>query len=1254
MTRSRGHSNADGDSTQGVAGGIADRLTGRGGALLVTLTMLTVGLTMAPTAMAQSMGDRVSDGDSDHLPVLEDVGDTNDFDAQTVCRISEGGSGKLDDAYYLHWGSDCTGDVDRDDIRLTDSDDGSVGEVVQSGDDDLNKQFDNNEGDFLSNVGYIEADGWSGFTEEDWVYWSGDGGGQIDASNGDIRLTDTDGGSPGDIIDSSSDSDLGEADDDDDEYPNSRNLQDQGSGWNLQFYDVDGDDDWDADEEPIYLTKQGSDDFVTINDVSLSSSWDHSYGDVLQESDDQVPRWLIELDGAGNDAHLVSTEETDDDTNERHLFIHFDDNDGDDDAILVGDIVIYHSSASLGDRVESESDGAGEQIDATANIESNIFFLDTTGSDDYTPDEDPVYLNRPSSLGGRNGSDLSADDIRLTDFESFSAGDIVESDDSDLTSYGGDSTNGGLNGEWKFMLFDEDRTNRTELQDLSDAGTTNGDWDENVDGAYISSQGQVSDGDRRLYTAHNLANTELSCVDGEANNGDYHGQAEHEDCGNDWHAGNEAGALANVPALNSTSSSWSSSESVVYDVDDSGDISDGDFLVYHPEFASATIDENDDDHDDLIGDDLQRDDNLRSTNRSSVSGDGNTSASTSTFSPGSHFVYHDADGDMNITDGDVRVFATWSGIDGSDPGVDSPADCENEADFNTFDADCETSLDSPSHIKVTGGDGDYEAAQSEYVYQSEDDIVNDADFRFLDYGTVETGTDVGMTDQDVNQLGVDTDDRLFLSWCEGSSCDHPTNRVRVGDVRLGNGQERTDASSSDYDVELSSITVGASDQGLKRYDLGSSGKIIDDALYLSFDESSDRLSQDDLRLTEFDGNDPGSSITSSDSQELSATVSRANNAFATYVDWADVDGSDGYTDGDPVYADLPEDLYTDGTAGTLSLGDVRLTEASASGDTFSAGTLVKTGDSDRSAYSLENSDPDQGSWTLYWHDADRNGDVDDDEEVYVNPGTQPGDSGVPNILSIRLSGEVSSTSSGGSGGGGGSGGSGGSDDGDTTTDPVSISISSPSDGETLDHDEDIAISGTASNVDFVSVTVNDTDLVVSGRTSWSATFADPEPGEYTIQATATGEQGGTATDTVTVTVAEPPEPEPVSVVISSPRSGASFGPGEQVDITGFASGDDLDVNVSVDGEDLTVTGSNQFSATWTTPEDSGDYEITATAIGDGGTATKSVPVSVTDGEPADGDGDGDGNDTEEPEDTPAPGVIAALLAIGAAVLIRRD
>jgi hypothetical protein len=114
------------------------------------------------------------------------------------------------------------------------------------------------------------------------------------------------------------------------------------------------------------------------------------------------------------------------------------------------------------------------------------------------------------------------------------------------------------------------------------------------------------------------------------------------------------------------------------------------------------------------------------------------------------------------------------------------------------------------------------------------------------------------------------------------------------------------------------------------------------------------------RITEFGGNENSKWITDSDTQYTGKTFAQiASASSAGWLCYLESDGADGYSLGDPVYVDNENFPGGSGTAGTISVHDLRLTDTS-SGDLapFSVQRgIVESGDSDLSDAGDTSNDP---------------------------------------------------------------------------------------------------------------------------------------------------------------------------------------------------------------------------------------------------------------------------------------------------------
>ncbi|HEX2066006.1 MAG TPA: hypothetical protein VHI93_04255, partial [Candidatus Thermoplasmatota archaeon] len=235
---------------------------------------------------------------------------------------------------------------------------------------------------------------------------------------------------------------------------------------------------------------------------------------------------------------------------------------------------------------------------------------------------------------------------------------------------------------------------------------------------------------------------------------------------------------------------------------------------------------------------------------------------------------------------------------------------------------------------------------------------------------------------------------------------------------------------------------------------GSSNPPTNSVFYLrlsSQDATPGTLELGDLRLTGIPGSfggtfatkTAGNLLTSGDDTEGSFSAGSLTNSatsFCTAVRYAENadSGVAGLDPTDPVYADLPADLYSAGSFGQLGSFDIRLLAFNGK----AAGSFVRSTDTtpDVSLVSGGNFAAWAGSegYLLYFFDQGRDGAFDNEDTpylVHVADTAAPPATAYPDLLSIRMagSGGASGTSTGGGGGGGTDPGT------DTSTDTTSTS-----------------------------------------------------------------------------------------------------------------------------------------------------------------------------------------------------------------------
>lgn len=400
---------------------------------------------------------------------------------------------------------------------------------------------------------------------------------------------------------------------------------------------------------------------------------------------------------------------------------------------------------------------------------------------------------------------------------------------------------------------------------------------------------------------------------------------------------------------------------------------------------------------------------------------------------------HDANGDsiwQPATESVYRDVGTTANV----AGCIGTTDCVNNGDF-LLHAGSDTALGAPSattaisgcpgaadcsftaasllpvssDFKVTGSDTTVEAVRGETVYFSKDAFVNSEDFAL----SAATGSAIGAgqvscaANACANE-GLHASDRFVFSLCAAGTC---PPRVLQGEVQVGPTSGTRQASSgADFIPSLRNFPVAGAT--LLRYNKGDVGTITDDAYYASTDGAT--ISTQDGRLVAFDaGRTAGSIVVSGDTQELSAagdTSAGAAGGLAALFAARDVDGTTGYTLLDPVYVNNPGGALGGTVDAVLSAYDLRVTEATAGGQTYAAGTIVSPGHADLNSGTAYLN---LGAWLFGYHDDNMNAVFDTGDVAYALPPGTPALSTFPQppLGAIRLSG-TAATGGGTTGGGG--------------------------------------------------------------------------------------------------------------------------------------------------------------------------------------------------------------------------------------------
>lgn len=345
-----------------------------------------------------------------------------------------------------------------------------------------------------------------------------------------------------------------------------------------------------------------------------------------------------------------------------------------------------------------------------------------------------------------------------------------------------------------------------------------------------------------------------------------------------------------------------------------------------------------------------------------------------------------------VANGDIRLAA----------GTGTPGGGPTTAVACPGDADCGASLVSSTDFRVTGGDSTFDNGRGEVVYYSRDGFVNDEDVvvQKAASSTIALGAVAancgGSPYTPCLDEGVHSNDVLYLSWCPAAGC---PPRLLNTDVQVSPSMgTRMTTSGADFIPTIRALTTAGGT--LVRYNRADQTSVVDDAFYAS--ASGTGVSTASTRLTPAGTKNAGLTVTTSDTEELSATTTNGGaGGFAGVIAARDLDGIPGYTLGDPVYVDLPAALGG-GTVGALSPNDIRISDAVVGSTTFQAGTFVKAGDPDLTSGTAFLA----GAWTVGFYDDNQNGVFDSGDTMYALPPGSPALTTFPQpaLGAIRLSG----------------------------------------------------------------------------------------------------------------------------------------------------------------------------------------------------------------------------------------------------------
>lgn len=521
------------------------------------------------------------------------------------------------------------------------------------------------------------------------------------------------------------------------------------------------------------------------------------------------------------------------------------------------------------------------------------------------------------------------------------------------------------------------------------------------------------------------------------------------------------------------------------------------------------------------------------------------------------FAYNDADSD-SVVDGDEQMYIDVSG----------------SGTVDRFDI----------RIGPVSGSSPTSSGAGEQVEFDDSDLGNSL--------TSIASSNLVFRDNNANSQ-FDKDDDLYLD-IGGSS----STQVESGDLRLFMGEasgsegDRVESSDSDLGDAVSSASLPSNVFSYVDFN-GGATYAINDAIYIDWDDDG-IVTPGDLRISE--GASPmdtfGELI---DKDDNDAAYCFGFSFGSAQAGWFEKETASSVNENEGVYLDRAGD-------GNISVLDIRLSHS----DSFSAGTFVKSGDSDQGT-SLNTF-----GTSLPFHFYDGNGDSSyslgtdnsDDDAVYLDV---DGSASNIQINDVRITEtDVFSSAS------PGSKVQSENDDLNLPLNSLSGHTAAAVDGDadgTFDIDDFVYLNMDASREGGLGLPncATPADVRLSGSGGASGSTSGTSGG---------GGGGGGTTQT------------PPSISISSPSDGAIVEPGQTVSITGSANGGSDSINsvsVTADGESLTVQGTTSWSTSWTTPTMEGSYTITATVTDSGG-EQRSDSHTLEVGQDSDGDGVADHND----------------------------
>lgn len=179
--------------------------------------------------------------------------------------------------------------------------------------------------------------------------------------------------------------------------------------------------------------------------------------------------------------------------------------------------------------------------------------------------------------------------------------------------------------------------------------------------------------------------------------------------------------------------------------------------------------------------------------------------------------------------------------------------------------------------------------------------------------------------------------------------------------------------------------------------------------------------------------------------------------------------------------------------------------------------------------------------------------------------------------------------------------------------PPSVSIYSPLNNQSITSNTNIIIGATASDADGTIASVKfyqgTTLLSTDNASPYSYTWANVAPGDYTLTAVATDNDGLTTTSSPVLIHVVNSKP---SVSLTAPTSGATYTTGDAVNMTATASdanGTITKINFYVDGSFVGTDNSSPYTTSWTSTQ--GGHSLTAVAVDNLGDSTTSASISIT-------------------------------------------